>query len=57
MLGNAPIDKVSPIALEEMFREAYAYLDSKDGQKDYKKNVEKIGCGFVQIDTSMLTLK
>ena len=57
MLGNAPIDKVAPIALEEMFREAYAYLDSKDGQKDYKKNVEKIGSGFIPIDTSMLTLK
>lgn len=56
MLGNIPIDKVSPVALEEMFHEAYAYLASADGQRDYKKNYEKIGTGFVPIDTGAITL-
>lgn len=57
MLGDMPIEQISPVALEEFFREGYAYLRSPNGLKDYKKNVEKIGCGFIPIDTSALTLK
>lgn len=57
MLGNVPIDKVSPLALEEIFREGYAYLASPEGKKDYNRNAEKIACGFVPIDTGIITLK
>lgn len=57
MLGNVPIDKVSPLALEEIFREGYAYLASSEGKRDYDKIVERIACGFVPIDTGVITLK
>lgn len=57
LLGNIPIDKVSPLALEEMFREAYAYLDTKDGKREFNKYKEKIECGFVSIDIGSIGLE
>ena len=57
MLGDVPIEKVSPVALEGFFREGYAYLKSASGIRDFKKNAEKIGCGFVPIDVNAITLK
>lgn len=55
-IGNVPIDKISPIVLEEFFREAYKYLNSPNGQREFNKIKEKIECGFVPIDVSLISL-
>ena len=56
LLGNVPIENVSPLALEEFFHEAYNFLKSKDGIKEYNKIKEKIECGFMTVDISAITL-
>lgn len=56
LLGNVPIEKVAPLALEEMFKEGYTYLNTEAGQREYKKIKEKIDCGFISVDISAITL-
>lgn len=57
LLGNIPIDKVSPLALEEMFREAYDYLNTNEGKREFNKYKEKIECGFVSVDIGSIVLE
>ena len=56
MIGNVPIANVSPLALEEFFNEAYKYLKSADGVKEFNKIKEKIECGFMPVDIGSIFL-
>jgi hypothetical protein len=56
-LGNMPIDKISPLTLEEFFREAYSYLHSPEGRREYDRIKERIQCGFLSVDVSVIALE
>lgn len=56
-LGSMPIDKVSPLTLEEFFRESYSYLRSPEGRREYDRIKEKIQCGFISVDVSAIALE
>ena len=56
LIGNVPIENISPLALEEFFNEAYKFLKSREGLKEYNKIKEKIECGFMPVDIGSLTL-
>lgn len=56
MVGNMPIDKISPLELTKIYNVAFDYLNSYEGKKAYEEIEKRVEKGFMNITPDFITL-
>lgn len=56
MVGNMPVNKISPSELTRIYFTAFQYADSEEGKRAYEEIEKRVEKGFLNITPDLITL-